>query len=56
MKNWDKRYRAAGMGPDTRLFGDQPCDFLRQVMARPDLRREEVRVQPPLCMCLAVHG
>ncbi|MEQ8229452.1 MAG: class I SAM-dependent methyltransferase [Rhodospirillales bacterium] len=46
MKNWDKRYLAAGTGPDTRLFGDQPCDFLRQVMARPDLR-------PASVLCLA---
>ena len=36
MKDWNTRYAKAGTEADTRLFGDQPCEYLREVMARSD--------------------
>lgn len=42
MANWDKRYADA----PARLFGDQPNEYLRQVMARSD-------VEPKTALCLA---
>lgn len=35
-KDWNKNYAAAGTAPDERLFGDQPNEYIRQVMARSD--------------------
>ncbi len=46
MKDWNTRYAKAGTEADTRLFGDQPCEYLREVMARSD-------VHPRSALCLA---
>ncbi|PIW26331.1 MAG: class I SAM-dependent methyltransferase [Rhodospirillales bacterium CG15_BIG_FIL_POST_REV_8_21_14_020_66_15] len=46
MKDWNSRYAKAGTAPDTRLFGDQPSEYLREVMARSDFR-------PRSALCLA---
>ncbi len=46
MKDWNSRYAKAGTAPDTRLFGDQPCDYLRAVLARSDF-------SPRTALCLA---
>lgn len=36
MKDWNTRYAKAGTDGDTRLFGDQPCEYLRAILARAD--------------------
>lgn len=46
MKDWNTRYAKAGTEADTRLFGDQPCEYLREIMARSD-------VHPRSALCLA---
>ena len=46
MKDWNSRYAKAGTAPDTRLFGDQPCEYVRTVLARSDFR-------PRSALCLA---
>ena len=46
MKNWDKRYAAAGTDPKNRMFGNQPCEYLCKCLARPD-------VKPTSALCLA---
>lgn len=46
MKDWNTRYAKAGTDGDSRLFGDQPCDYVRAVLARSD-------VSPRSALCLA---
>ena len=46
MKDWDSRYAKAGTEPHDRLFGDQPCEYLREIMARSDFA-------PRSALCLA---
>jgi hypothetical protein len=36
VKDWNSRYAKAGKEPDTRLFGDQPCEYVREILARSD--------------------
>ena len=45
MKDWNSRYAKAGTDADTRMFGTQPCEYLREVLARTD-------VAPRTALCL----
>tara|TARA_R110002073_G_scaffold73519_2_gene179943 strand:+ start:890 stop:1510 length:621 start_codon:yes stop_codon:yes gene_type:complete len=46
VKDWNTRYAKAGTEADSRLFGDQPCEYVRTVLARSDFA-------PRTALCLA---
>ena len=45
MKDWNSRYAKAGTDAEARMFGTQPCEYLREVLARTD-------VAPRSALCL----